>query len=134
MKKATIWIILSVIWVGMIFLQSALPASASGAESSSLLTFVQIFWPSMTEALLRKLAHLLEFAILGYFLTGYSYHSGKFLMTRPAFFSLLVGLCDETIQIYSAGRSSMLSDVWLDFGGAILGILIVWPFFRLRKK
>ena len=38
--------------------------------------------------------------------------------------SLLTALTDETIQMFSDGRSSQLTDVWLDLSGAMAGILV----------
>ena len=42
---------------------------------------------------------------------------------------LLSGLMDETIQIFS-DRGDQISDVWLDFAGALFG-LVVFSLFRL---
>ena len=42
----------------------------------------------------------------------------------PILGGLLTALTDETIQMFSDGRSSQLTDVWLDLSGAMAGILV----------
>ena len=42
----------------------------------------------------------------------------------PILGGLLTALTDETIQMFSDGRSSQLTDVWLDFSGVMAGILV----------
>ena len=41
----------------------------------------------------------------------------------PLLGGVLTALVDETIQIYSPGRSSQVTDVWLDSAGVLAGIL-----------
>ena len=41
----------------------------------------------------------------------------------PMLGGLLTALTDETIQIFSPGRSSQVTDVWLDSAGVLAGIL-----------
>lgn len=73
----------------------------------------------VTNHLVRKLAHFAEFALLGFELGLLFTH----LSILPFFVSLLAALTDETIQIF-AGRGSQVQDVWLDFAGACVGIVL----------
>jgi VanZ family protein len=78
--------------------------------------------------LLRKAAHFVEFAILGLFAGGFTANLGK-LRQRKYFcvallITLTVAVADEYIQIFS-GRGSMVSDVVLDYSGALAGLLLV---------
>ena len=43
-------------------------------------------------------------------------------------------LCDETLQKFVEGRAPEIKDIWLDFGGAVVSILIFWGFFSMRKS
>ena len=52
-------------WLLVIWGQSCMPATHSGAESGALLTLVQAFLPHMTDHILRKCAHFGEYALLG---------------------------------------------------------------------
>ena len=46
---------------------------------------------------------------------------------------VLTAMADETIQIYSPGRSSQVTDVWLDSAGVLVGILIALVFMALCR-
>ena len=52
-------------WLLVIWGQSCMPATHSGAESGALLTVVQRLLPWMTDHILRKCAHFGEYALLG---------------------------------------------------------------------
>ena len=73
----------------------------------------------------RKAAHFAEFCGLGFCLWGMFSSVGKLcgkrLVTLPFFLSLLSAVADEFIQYFS-GRGSMVTDVVLDFCGAVFGI------------
>ncbi len=45
-------------------------------------------------------------------------------MSWPILGGLLTALTDETIQLFSPGRSSQVLDVWLDFMGVLAGLLV----------
>lgn len=38
-----------------------------------------------------------------------------------AMIGVLTALCDETIQLFAAGRSGRIQDVWLDIAGVSAG-------------
>lgn len=87
----------------------------------------------VTNPIVRKLAHVTEFAILG---------SGMALLSaarkrrgfQPIFNCLSAGLAvaviDETIQIFS-DRGSSVSDVLIDFAGVCIGIILALLIRRL---
>lgn len=89
---------------------------------------------NVTERLVRKLAHFVEFFALGAELCALC-----LLHTKPLlwamFTGLLAALSDETIQIFYA-RGSQVQDVWLDFSAvAVTGILaVVLRVLYLRVK
>ena len=78
--------------------------------------------------LLRKMAHFTEFCCLGLDLCWLFLileQKGIHKLTMPLLFGSLTACIDETIQLYSAGRSSSLVDVWIDIAGLTVGILIL---------
>lgn len=81
----------------------------------------------LTDHIVRKLAHFCEYALEGFLLTlclrVYTRHFFVHI-SWPILGGLLTALTDETIQMFSDGRSSQLTDVWLDFSGAMAGILV----------
>ncbi len=73
---------------------------------------------NVTQHLVRKLAHFCEFGLLGLLLGLRSRKPN----CRVLLLALLCALTDETIQIFT-GRGPQVQDVWLDFAGAVTGIL-----------
>lgn len=81
----------------------------------------------VTHTMVRKTAHFLEYFLLGLLLlmTLRVYtrrvvgHLGWAL-----FGGLLVPVVDETLQLFTPGRSGQLTDVLIDFGGAFSGIMV----------
>lgn len=81
--------------------------------------------PTLTDHIVRKLAHVTEYAMLGFFLMlCLRVYTGHFVrhISWPLFLGLLTALSDETIQTRFSGRSAELRDVWIDSLGLCLGI------------
>ena len=118
------------------FSQSLLPAEISAVQSSRILEGIQRILPwKITLRMVRKGAHLLEFAILGGLTVG-------FRRTDTAWWrhllvgtvtGMVCGVCDETLQLFVRGRSANLADVWLDTLGAFLGTNAVLAAGKLRR-
>ena len=74
----------------------------------------------------RKLAHLTEFTILGgilYVILRRYIEYGTVVKTIVV--GIVIASLDEFIQLFSLGRSSQLSDVLIDTVGIIIGISVV---------
>ena len=54
-------------------------------------------------------------------------------MSMPLLFAMTAALTDETIQVYSLGRSPSVLDVWIDVGGALAGIALLYGCHYLFK-
>lgn len=86
------------------------------------------------EANVRKLAHMVLYASLGFFAYAFFYlvfQYKKMISLRLALaipFSLLFSLCyaslDEFHQSFVQGREDSISDVVVDMKGAVIGILV----------
>ena len=73
----------------------------------------------LTDHIVRKLAHFCELMLcMRVYTRNYIWH-----ISVPLLGGVLTALADETIQIYSPGRSSQVTDVWLDSAGVLAGIL-----------
>ncbi len=84
---------------------------------------------SPLEGILRKAGHLAEFALLGLLLLLALRAHGKRGLRAPGISlpaGLAVALCDETIQAFVPGRSSSVTDVWIDLAGFALGVGAGW--------
>ena len=81
----------------------------------------------LTMHIVRKLAHFCEYLLEGFLLMlclrVYTRHFLRHV-SWPVLGGLLTALVDETIQLYSPGRSSQVLDVWLDFAGVLCGLLV----------
>lgn len=132
--------------IAFIFSNSMQIASASTGASSRVLTLLQralcrAGLPGLAEQLtmhfVRKLAHFCEYALEGFLLMlclrVYTRRPFRHVSV-PVLGGALTALADETIQLYSAGRSSQVTDVWLDLIGVLAGIfaaVLVLAVFRL---
>ena len=137
-----------VIWMLFVFYQSFLPARASGENSRAVGAWLEILCGvEIPNGILRKCAHVLEYFVLGALgiLSCKPYAKyGKGSRTQPRwlsplFVTLLVALCDETLQTVRPGRSGEVRDVWIDFIGALLGTAVVgllqhWYLSRRFKR
>lgn len=119
---------------------SLLPAESSAAFSSWVKDLLLFFLPDgevtpvQGTGLLRKIAHVLEFASLGALWCWY------LLMGRKkAYLAYLPGVCtaciDETIQCFVPGRGPRVTDVVIDLGGFSLGIgtILLIQFLKSKK-
>ena len=76
--------------------------------------------------IIRKLAHLTEFTILGgvlYVVLRRYIEYGTVVKTIVV--GIVIASIEEFIQLFSLGRSSQLSDVLIDTVGIIIGISVV---------
>lgn len=116
-----------------IFSQSLMDRVSSKLESEQVLGLIYPYLSrfmdhEMAEYLIRKLAHMFEFACLGAIIAidgvAFDLTKGKdfiiFLLC-----GMMTGLCDETIQIFSL-RSAEIKDVWIDFLGYFCGFVFFW--------
>ena len=122
--------------IAFIFSNSMKIASVSTVSSSRVLTLLQaalrrLGHPALaqrlTDHIVRKMAHFCEYMLEGFLLTlCLRVYTRRFVrhISWPILGGLLTALTDETIQMFSDGRSSQITDVWLDFSGVLTGILV----------
>lgn len=128
------WLCASLAWLCVIYGHSLMPAEVSDGESRSVFAWLSQYLPWLTHHLLRKLAHFSAFALLGVLFTCTLRQTKYFHPVRPMLMALAAAFVDETIQLFVEGRSGQVSDMWIDFAGAVCGTLLICLFFRLRKK
>lgn len=167
MKKGkTVLLVLVGLMLAFIWGHSLMSVEQSGAESLQIVEMlkgvfsrvcgllgiggaVEAVW--ITDHLVRKTAHFVEFAVLGGLLclvckvcmvTGGKSgseptKSGVVRAVCACLLGLLAACLDETLQLFS-GRGSMVADVWLDFAGVVCGVAAVaagmWIWERGMKK
>ena len=131
-KKKIILRVIIILWLCVIWGHSMQPAVVSDGESGKFLAILGKVFPFLLSNengmfIVRKAAHFTEYLVLGIFLAMDFSMSVRGAIQRfitPAFTGLAVAFIDETIQIFVDGRSGEIRDMWIDFGGVALGVLI----------
>ena len=149
MKKSVRNLLLLLVILNLAFIwgNSLLDGEKSNALSDAVIGFMRsvagIFGAGGSEGsesvggsgsvsfLVRKAAHITEFLILAVLL-GLLDRSGTRLPQR-LLAGLSAALIDETIQLYT-GRTSLVTDVWIDFSGFAAGTLIIFLILRGRLR
>ena len=166
-KTKKVLLVLACLMLAFIWGHSLMSVEQSGAESlrvvellKSLVSRVcgllgiggamEVVW--ITDHLVRKTAHFVEFAVLGGLfglVTGAGAKTGEpdagsercgesdagsercgvrgggaVRAICACLLGLLAAFLDETLQIFS-GRGSMVADVWLDFAGGVFGVAVI---------
>lgn len=158
------FLLLTVLWMYIIYRFSAADAADSGAMSGKLLKKVLALvvpgWDGKTvqeqrlvigkvHKLFRKCGHFSEYLVLGFFLSvtmallmpllpkkmrRLQRHHLLVSVTVPAALAFLYACSDEFHQRFVAGRSGEFRDVMIDFSGACIGILIALPICRYIRR
>lgn len=128
--------------IAFIFYNSGQIGELSGGRSSQVMEFYNnqiaplLGLPYLTHHQIRKLAHFAEYALEGFFLMlSLRVYTDRFIrhISWPALIGLLTALGDETLQKYMPGRTSLVTDVWIDGAGLCAGMalaLLVLLIFR----
>ena len=120
-----------------IFANSLTPAAASSEESRSVLDLLLSFFPAITHRIVRKLAHLVEYALLGAHLALSPMllpTSSRVSYPIAFLFGGVVALLDEGIQHFVPGRGASLSDALIDYVGYLSALLFVFLAFLIFSK
>ena len=134
-------------WMAFIFFMSAMPGDVSGEQSGTVVRILlalhdAILGPSemsaqaisMLETLVRKAAHMAEYAVLALLFCHALRVSGA---RRPACRALLVCLAyaatDEFHQSFVGGRGPSAVDVMIDTAGAALALAGKGIIKKLRR-
>lgn len=160
-ERTSLWVIVGrvaftvalIVCIWFIFSNSMAVADVSSVSSGRVLQLLQavlrrLGHPALAQRLtmhiVRKMAHFCEYTLEGFLLMlcmrVYSRRPLRHI-TVPMLAGVLTALTDETIQLFSQGRSSQVTDVWLDSAGVLAGILAalllmgLWRLlFHHRKK
>lgn len=123
-------IALLVFTLAWIWGHSCVPTAESTAESERVVTTLQQNFHDtavekhITEHLVRKMAHFLEFAFLGAQVMFFFRHQKKTFSLVAVAMGSFVASVDETIQFFTS-RGPRISDVGIDTAGVVTGVLFV---------
>lgn len=142
MKRWILYILLGLI---VFFIWDNSMQNGGSSDGISLL-FAEIFAPIVNKLgfhgniwtlnrIVRKLAHLTEFTILGSVLyTILRRYITYGTVIKTIGLGMLIASLDEFIQLFSPGRSSQFSDILIDTVGVVIGILVVKLVYYMGDK
>ncbi len=139
MNKKRIYIILTILLMGIIFYMSNQPASISLSLSKDIEEILKnipivgnvlsdILNSPRSQFIIRKSAHLLLYCFLSIisFVAIYEIKRDKQMAILLSFLGTFIYACsDEIHQLFIPGRGSQIMDVGIDSIGAIIGLALV---------
>lgn len=141
--RQKIFLILTILWMVVIFSFSARPGDVSEQDSGRVGILIgEIFVPGFEEWSeerqqafaeaadypVRKTAHASEYALLGVLAAGACIGSRTGIRSGiliPWLTATVYAATDEFHQLFVPGRSGQVSDVLLDSAGALAGVVIL---------
>ena len=140
LKEKAHWafIFLYILWIFSNSLMNGnISSSTSGSITRQILAFLAFFGihPAydVFHHFIRKLAHFLEYSLLG-FLTSFSIFRKPLFSSEKmtwGFICILTPLLDECLQLFIPGRSGAIADSLLDLCGCIFGTLFLLTIRKL---
>ena len=140
------------LWAAVIFWFSAQDGTHSDGMSGGItarLAAILPGWNSLSaqaqEArvnflhhLVRKGAHMTEYAVFGALLmnavTRQRRRANAVSAALAALGGLLYAASDEFHQLFVPGRAGLVTDVLIDFGGVLIGVLLFWAIYQMCSK
>lgn len=135
-KKKILLTILTVLWILVVFQFSLHEGNSSAKMSVGVLHWVEnTFSISVSGFFIRKLAHFMEYSILGILLglTIPLYPKKMPYFFMAWFFGVGVAAIDESIQHFIPGRSGNVMDILLDSSGVLLGVSLIFIYRKIQK-
>jgi VanZ family protein len=123
-------------------LQIAEQSAATSGRFVSVLNAVLDFFGIESETdtlsfIVRKTAHFLGYFVLGTFSSLFvlSLSNKNILLVSSPLYCFIIALADEFImQAMTEGRSPEWRDVFIDIGGAVLSVVIIFVTIKLIKR
>ncbi len=133
-----LFVILTILCIAFIWHNSLATGSESSALSDTVKEMINKILSAVglggfDEHFVRKMAHFTEFFCLSCLLVSDCILYAKHMAYAPLA-GLLVAVTDETIQAFSADRSSSVIDVWIDFSGICFGLAVMYIAYVLIRK
>lgn len=140
--KKYLFVTLTLIWMGIIFLFSHQPATISSNTSrnaSLIFSNIEFFKILFTIFPIRKIAHFflyfcLSFLIYKTFFNWEYFEKLENIYFASIFISFLYACTDEIHQIFVIGRGPNFSDVLIDTSGAIICMIFIFIFNSIKFK
>lgn len=141
--KIVVALLLIIIWMIIIFIFSAMAGDDSSNLSSGVLYTILKIIPTLSESttahiIIRKLAHMIEYAILSALIINLEHQLGYKIKLKQIAIAILCSalyaLTDEFHQTFINGRSGNITDVGIDTSGTIITGLIAYLVSLTKQK
>lgn len=150
--RRKIFFILTIVWMILIFSFSSRSGTVSSQDSNHVGMLIgEVFVPDFeqwseerqnnfadtVDHPVRKTAHAMEYAVLGFLTAGIfadKRKRWKWNILLPWLIAAGYAATDEFHQLFVPGRSGQISDVILDSAGALAGVWIMAGLQKIRRK
>ena len=143
--RKKVFLVLAILWMGIIFYMSNQPANISSAQSGGVIEMLStlpilgnvikaMMQNGTAEFVIRKSAHMFSYATLAVlcFMSMYDVRVNLKKISIVSFIITFIYACtDEIHQLFINGRSGEFRDVLVDSTGAFIGICIVYLITKL---
>lgn len=137
MIKNKISIILVILWMIFIFVMSSFDATSSSNQSNFIVdiitSIINIKDIGLLSLIIRKLAHFIEYFILGILVINFITRYDKKIIIA-ILLCIIYATSDEIHQIFVPGRSCQIIDIMIDSLGSIMGIYLYKLITKKCKK
>lgn len=137
MSKNKISIILVILWMIFIFVMSSFDATSSSNQSNFIVdiitSIINIKDIGLLSLIIRKLAHFIEYFILGILVINFITRYDKKIIIA-ILLCIIYATSDEIHQIFVPGRSCQIIDIMIDSLGSIMGIYLYKLITKKCKK
>lgn len=127
MSKNKISLLLVILWMIFIFVMSSFDATSSSNQSNFIVdiitSIINIKDIELLSLIIRKLAHFIEYFILGILVINFITRYDKKIIIA-ILLCIIYATSDEIHQIFVPGRSCQIIDIMIDSLGSIMGIYL----------
>ena len=127
MSKNKISLLLVILWMIFIFVMSSFDATSSSNQSNFIVdiitSIINIKDIGLLSLIIRKLAHFIEYFILGILVINFITRYDKKIIIA-ILLCIIYATSDEIHQIFVPGRSCQIIDIMIDSLGSIMGIYL----------
>lgn len=127
MSKNKISLLLVILWMIFIFVMSSFDATSSSNQSNFIVdiitSIINIKDIGLLSLIIRKLAHFIEYFILGVLVINFITRYDKKIIIA-ILLCIIYATSDEIHQIFVPGRSCQIIDIMIDSLGSIMGIYL----------
>ena len=144
--RRKIFLVLSILWMCVIFYMSNQPAAISSAHSGGVINMISnmpvvgtlmkyLMSINIGEFVVRKGAHMFSYCLLAMLLFMSVYEKDIKKAIIIAFLGTFLYACsDEFHQLFIPGRSGEFRDVMIDSLGGIIGLILIGFIARYKIK